>query len=908
MSSSVMRKVFGSRNDRQVKKYRKIVKKINVLEAGLEALSDEQLGAKTTEYRERFQQGESLETLLPEAFATVREASKRVLGMRHFDVQLIGGIVLHNGNIAEMRTGEGKTLVATLATYLNTLSSKGVHVITVNDYLAQRDANWMGKIYAFLGLSTGVAISGMDALEKKQAYASDITYGTNNEFGFDYLRDNMAFSADEKVQRELNFAVIDEVDSILIDEARTPLIISGPTNDNSELYIKFNKLIHELEQGEEAETKEEEPTGDYTVDEKNKQVHITEQGHEKVEQLLVREGVLDENDSLYSATNINLIHYLTASIRANVLFQKDVSYIVQDGKIVIVDEFTGRTMEGRRWSDGLHQAIEAKEGVNIENENQTLASITFQNYFRLYEKLSGMTGTADTEAFEFQSIYNLEVMVIPTNLDVARVDHGDLIFLSVEEKFDAIAEDVKDCIERKQPVLVGTASIEASEHLSSLLTKLNVQHNVLNAKQHEREAKIIAEAGLPGAVTIATNMAGRGTDIVLGGNLDIEIAEKGDISEAEKTDYKQQWQQRHDDVLKSGGLHVIGSERHESRRIDNQLRGRSGRQGDAGSTRFYLSLQDDLMRIFASDKMAGLMKKLGMEDGEAIEHPWVSRAIENAQRKVEGHNFDIRKQLLEYDDVANDQRKVVYQQRNEMMAENDLSEIIESIRVDVVSVLVANYVPAGTLEEQWDIEGLVSTLENETGQKFDIQQWLDDDDQLNEYTLPEKINAELIKIYKEKEELIGEEELRRFEKYVLLQVLDSHWKEHLSAMDYLRQSINLRAMAQKNPKQEYKREAFEMFTELLELIKQEVMSTLSRVEIRSQEEIAELERQQQMPTEMNYEHADAALQNAVEQPQENAEQQEPHQPFVRSDKKLGRNDPCYCGSGKKFKQCHGKLN
>lgn len=658
----------------------------------------------------------------------------------------------------------------------------------------------MGKLYAFLGLSTGVVVAGMDHLSKKQAYESDITYGTNNEFGFDYLRDNMAFSVEEKVQRELNFAVVDEVDSILIDEARTPLIISGPTNDNSELYVKFNGLIKELEQGEEAETKEEEPTGDYTVDEKNKQVHITEQGHEKVEKMLIREGVLGENDSLYSATNINLIHYLTASIRANVLFQKDVHYIIRDGKIVIVDEFTGRTMEGRRWSDGLHQAIEAKENVNIENENQTLASITFQNYFRLYEKLSGMTGTADTEAFEFQSIYGLEVMVIPTNLPVARVDNGDLIFLTVDEKFNAIAEDIKDCIERKQPVLVGTASIEASEYLSNLLNKANIKHNVLNAKQHEREANIIAEAGVPGAVTIATNMAGRGTDIVLGGNLEVEFEAKGEISDSEKEALTAEWQQRHEQVLTAGGLHVVGSERHESRRIDNQLRGRSGRQGDAGSTRFYLSLQDDLMRIFASDKVAGLMKKLGMEEGEAIEHPWVSRAIENAQRKVEGHNFDIRKQLLEYDDVANDQRKVVYQQRNEMMAEMDLSEIIESIREDVVNTLVSNHVPAGTLEEQWDIEGLEKSLEDETGRQFNVQQWLKDDDQLNEYTLPEKVVEELISIYKEKENLIGAEELRRFEKYVLLQVLDSHWKEHLAAMDYLRQSINLRAMAQKKSK------------------------------------------------------------------------------------------------------------
>ncbi len=907
MVSRFVRKIFGSRNDRQVKKYRKVVNRINLLEAEIEALTDEQLGAKTMEFRERLQQGETLDTLLPEAFAVVREAGKRVLGMRHFDVQMIGGIVLHDGNISEMRTGEGKTLVATLAAYLNALSGKGVHVITVNDYLAQRDAAWMGKLYAFLGLSTGVVVSGMDPLSKKQAYASDITYGTNNEFGFDYLRDNMAFSVDEKVQRELNMAIVDEVDSILIDEARTPLIISGPTNDNSELYKKFNELVKELEQGEPAETKEDEPTGDFTVDEKNKQAYITEQGHEKVEQLLIREGILEENDSLYSATNINLLHYLNASIRANVLFQKDVHYINQDGKIVIVDEFTGRTMEGRRWSDGLHQAIEAKEGVSIENENQTLASITFQNYFRLYEKLAGMTGTADTEAFEFQSIYGLEVMVIPTNLPVARIDHGDLIFLTVEEKFNAIVEDIGDCISRQQPVLVGTASIEASEYLSGLLNKSGIKHNVLNAKQHEREAMIIAEAGVPGAVTIATNMAGRGTDIVLGGNLDVEMTEKGELSEEQKQEMKEAWQKRHDQVLASGGLHVIGSERHESRRIDNQLRGRSGRQGDAGSTRFYLSLQDDLMRIFASDKVAGLMKKLGMEEGEAIEHPWVSRAIENAQRKVEGHNFDIRKQLLEYYDVANDQRKVVYQQRNEMMEENDLSEIIISIREDVVENMVSSHVPAGSMEEQWDIDGLEKALEDETGNKFDIRKWLEEDDQLNEYTLGEKIIQELTDVYKHKEEVVGAEELRRFEKYVLLQVLDSHWKEHLAAMDYLRQSINLRAMAQKNPKQEYKRESFEMFSEMLEQIKLEVIATLSKVEIRTQEELDALEQQQQMPSDMNFEHASATT-PLQENDAQAASGEEHHKPFVRQDKKIGRNDPCYCGSGKKFKQCHGKLN
>ncbi|MCW8909440.1 MAG: preprotein translocase subunit SecA, partial [Gammaproteobacteria bacterium] len=739
---------------------------------------------------------------------------------------------------------------------------------------------------------------GMDPAAKKEAYAADITYGTNNEYGFDYLRDNMAFSVDEKVQRGLNFAIVDEVDSILIDEARTPLIISGPTNDNSELYVKFNQLVKELHKAE-----DEESEGDYTVDEKNKQIHMTEAGHQHVEEVLVRDGVLAENDSLYSAANISLVHYLNAAIRANVLFQKDVHYIIQNGKIVIVDEFTGRTMEGRRWSDGLHQAIEAKEGVAIENENQTLASITFQNYFRLYNKLSGMTGTADTEAFEFQQIYNLEVMVMPTNVPVARVDHGDLIFLTQEEKFAAVVEDVKDCLQRKQPVLVGTASIEASESLSALLDKEKIKHNVLNAKQHEREAKIIAEAGVPGAVTLATNMAGRGTDIVLGGNLDVELADKPDISDAEREAAHKDWEQRHQQVLESGGLHVIGSERHESRRIDNQLRGRSGRQGDAGSTRFYLSLQDDLMRIFASDRVAGLMKKLGMEQGEAIEHPWVSRAIENAQRKVEGHNFDIRKQLLEYDDVANDQRKVVYAQRNEMMQEDDMTEIVEAIREDVVEMIVASYIPAGSLEEQWDVRGLEEGLDNEFGISLPIQKWLDNDDNLHEETLKQKILQEITEAYAKKEAAIGSEDMRRFEKYILLQVMDSHWKEHLAAMDYLRQSIHLRGYAQKNPKQEYKRESFEMFSEMLEKIKQEVASMLAKVQIRSEEEVAALERQQQMSLDMNYEHADV---NAMHE--EEAEHDEHHQPFVRQEQKIGRNDPCYCGSGKKFKQCHGKLS
>ncbi len=900
MVAKLLRKVFGSRNDRQVKKYQKFVNRINLLEPEFQALSDEQLGAKTLEFRDRLQQGTELDDLLPEAFAAVREAGRRALGMRHFDVQLIGGIALHNGQIAEMRTGEGKTLVATLAAYLNALPGTGVHVITVNDYLAKRDAQWMGKLYAFLGMSVGVVVPGMHPAEKKQAYAADITYGTNNEYGFDYLRDNMAFSAEEKVQRKLNYAIVDEVDSILIDEARTPLIISGPTNDNSELYVKFNQLVKNLRKAE-----DEESEGDYTVDEKNRQIHLTEQGHQVVEDLLVREGILDKTDSLYSAANISLVHYLHAAIRANVLFQKDVHYIVKEGKVVIVDEFTGRTMEGRRWSDGLHQAVEAKEGVQIENENQTLASITFQNYFRIYNKLAGMTGTADTEAFEFQQIYGLEVMVIPTNVPVARVDYGDLIFLTKDEKFNAIAEDIKDCIVRQQPVLVGTASIEASEYLSDLLKKANIKHNVLNAKQHEREANIIAEAGRPAAVTIATNMAGRGTDIVLGGNLEMELSEIPDASDVEKENLRNDWKTRHQKVLEAGGLHVIGSERHESRRVDNQLRGRSGRQGDVGSTRFYLSLQDDLMRIFASDRVAGLMKKLGMAPGEAIEHPWVTRAIENAQRKVEGHNFDIRKQLLEYDDVANDQRKVIYSQRNEIMNEVDVSETIEAIREDVIDELFGNYISHGSLEEQWDISGLESALEDGFGISMPIQKWFDEDDSLYEDTLKQKIVDTIVDAYKEKEALVGSEELRRFEKYILLQVLDTQWKEHLAAMDYLRQSIGLRGYAQKNPKQEYKRESFEMFAAMLERIKQEVAGLLSKVQIRTQDEIDELEQKQHMPSNMQYQHAEA---KAIKEEQSAEDDNEHHQPYVRADKKIGRNDPCYCGSGKKYKQCHGKLS
>ncbi len=902
MIGKLVRKIIGSRNDRQVKQYWKVVEKINALESDLEKLTDQELAGKTIEFRERLAAGEELEALLPEAFATVRETSKRVMGMRHYDVQLIGAMVLNDGKISEMRTGEGKTLVATLTVYLNALEEKGVHVVTVNDYLATRDSAWMGKLYNALGLSTGVVVSEMEPLARKEAYAADITYGTNNEFGFDYLRDNMAFTADERVQRELNYAIIDEVDSILIDEARTPLIISGPTSDNSDLYQVMNRLVQLLEKGEESKEEGGEPTGDFTVDEKAKQIHLTEQGHEKIEQLLVKEGILPADESLYSAANINLVHYINAAVRAHAMYQNNVQYIVQDNEVIIVDEFTGRTMPGRRWSEGLHQAVEAKEGVVIQNENQTLASITFQNYFRLYKKLAGMTGTADTEAFEFQSIYNLEVIIVPTNVDVARADNTDLVYLTHEEKFMAIAEDIKDCVARKQPVLAGTASIEASELLSKLLNDLKIKHEVLNAKQHEREAHIIAQAGQPAAVTIATNMAGRGTDIVLGGNLDFEITEQGDKADVEKL--TSAWQQRHNDVLEAGGLHVIGSERHESRRIDNQLRGRSGRQGDAGSSRFYLSLNDDLMRIFASDRVAGMMKKLGMEQGEAIEHPWVSRAIENAQRKVEGHNFDMRKQLLEYDDVANDQRKVVYEQRNELMDQDDVSDIVTNIRADIVENVFSAFVAPGSVDELWDIQGLEEAVETEFGSNLPIQQWLDENDDLDEEGLKQKIYEALSQSYEDKEKSVGTEVLRRFEKYIMLQVLDSHWKDHLAAMDYLRQSIGLRGYAQKNPKQEYRRESYEMFSQMLDQIKQEVISVLSKVQIQTESEVSELEQNQQHEQNMVFAHDQAAgIAGDSEQPAE-----EKNQPFVREKQKLGRNEPCWCGSGKKFKQCHGKLS
>ncbi len=908
MISKLLSKVFGSRNERQVKRMGRVVAQINALEPQMEALSDEALRAKTEEFKARHQQGESLEQLLPEAFAAIREGAKRVHGMRHYDVQLIGGMVLNSGRIAEMKTGEGKTLVATLAAYLNALDGDGVHVITVNDYLAQRDAHWMGKIYEFMGLSTGVVVAGMSSEQKREAYAADITYGTNNEFGFDYLRDNMAFSVNDRVQRALSFAVIDEVDSILIDEARTPLIISGQAENSSELYQRVNALIPQLQM---QEGDDEESDGDYSLDEKGKQVHLSEAGHEKVERLLTEAGLLQEGESLYDSANIALMHHVNAALRAHAIYQRDVHYIVKDGQVVIVDEFTGRTMPGRRWGDGLHQAVEAKEGLAIQSENQTLASITFQNYFRLYEKLSGMTGTADTEAYEFQQIYGLEVLVIPTHRPMVRKDMGDLVYLTPEEKYEAIIADIKDCRERGQPVLVGTTSIEISEFLSGKLKSMGISHEVLNAKQHQREAEIVAQAGRPGAVTLATNMAGRGTDIVLGGNLASELAElPEDTSEAERQKLQAEWQQRHDAVLKSGGLHIIGTERHESRRIDNQLRGRSGRQGDPGSTRFYLSLQDSLMRIFASERVAGIMKRLGMDRGEAIEHPWVSRAIENAQRKVEGYYFDQRKQLLEYDDVANDQRRVIYEQRNEVMAEEDISEIIEAIRGDVLNGVIDGYIPPQSIDEMWDIAGLEAALTDEFGLQLPVQHWLDSDSSLHEETLRQRILEEVGRAYKEKEAAAGAPVLRHFEKAVFLQVLDSLWKEHLAAMDYLRQGIGLRGYAQKNPKQEYKREAFELFEQMLGRMKYEVVKTLSRVQVKAEEDVEAVEQQRRSTVNMQFQHAEAGgiadAESPAEGETESGEQEQA--PFVRDGRKVGRNEPCPCGSGKKFKQCHGRVS
>ncbi|ORU92991.1 MAG: preprotein translocase subunit SecA [Cycloclasticus sp. symbiont of Poecilosclerida sp. N] len=883
MISNSVKNLFGSRNDRLIKVKQKAVKSINSFEEAIKALDDTALKAKTEEFKARLESGATLESLIPEAFSVVREAGIRSLGMRHFDVQLIGGMVLNDGCIAEMKTGEGKTLVATLSAYLNALSGKGVHMITVNDYLAERDSEWMGKLFEFLGMTTGVIVNVMSPEQRRVAYAADITYGTNNEFGFDYLRDNMAFGNKDKVQRELHYAIVDEVDSILIDEARTPLIISGPTDDKSELYVKLNDLVKDLKR--EFETQE----GDYTIDEKAKQVYLTELGHEKIENLLVESGLLNENESLYEASNIGLMHHVYAALRATALYQKDDDYIIQNGQIVIVDEFTGRTMAGRRWGEGLHQAIEAKEKVNIQSENQTMASITFQNYFRMYAKLSGMTGTADTEAFEFQQIYGLEVIVIPTHRNMLRDDAGDLVYLTAKEKYEAVIEDIEACYERKQPVLVGTTSIEVSEFIADSLKKKKVRHEVLNAKQHEREAQIIANAGALGSVTIATNMAGRGTDIVLGGKLE----DGGDYDE---------WEKKHQAVLDAGGLRVIGTERHESRRIDNQLRGRSGRQGDPGASRFYLSLEDSLMRIFAPERVSSLMQKLGLEDGESIEHPWVSKAIENAQRKVEGHNFDIRKQLLDYDDVANEQRKVIYEQRNEIMDSDNVSETIASIREDVVSDLISQFIPMQSMEEQWDIESLQKMLEEEFYCKLAIKQLLEDDDNLHEENLRKLILNSITDEYAKKEILAGAEVLRHFEKSVMLQTLDALWREHLGAMDHLRQGIHLRGYAQKDPKQEYKREAFELFTSMLDALKHEVVMLVTKVRVRAEEDVQAVDQRRRTQQKMEFKHADS---NALEYDLEH--QEDKVQPFKRSDKKVGRNKPCPCGSGKKFKQCHGKL-
>ncbi len=918
MFGQFLTKVFGSRNQRILKRLQKNVNAINALEESLAALSDAELQAKTIEFKQRLEQGSTLDNLLVEAFAVVREAGKRVMKMRHFDVQLIGGMVLHEGKIAEMRTGEGKTLVATLPSYLNALTGQGVHVITVNDYLAKRDADWMRPLYEFLGLTVGAVLSGQSHEEKKAAYGCDITYGTNNEFGFDYLRDNMAFGLEDKVQGMLNFAVVDEVDSILIDEARTPLIISGALEDSSALYKQMNALIPKLKQqvvsGEDEDEVIEE-AGDYTIDEKSRQVHFTEEGQEKIEEILTEAKLLPEGQSLYSAQSISLLHHVNAALRANTLFKVNVDYIVQNNEIVIVDEHTGRTMPGRRWSEGLHQAIEAKEGVKIQNENQTLASITFQNYFRLYEKLSGMTGTADTEAFELREIYGLEVVVIPTNKPMIRDDMADLVFLTREAKYNALIEQIEACQKKGQPILVGTASIETSELLSGVLKKKKIEHKVLNAKFHEQEAEIVSEAGRPGKVTIATNMAGRGTDIVLGGALKTEIEQikikYADKSEAEvkaKIDeLTKDWNKRHQAVLDAGGLAILGSERHESRRIDNQLRGRAGRQGDPGLSRFYLSLDDDLMRIFAPERMVNMLRKLGWEESEAIEHKMVNRAIENAQRKVEARNFDIRKQLLEYDDVANDQRKVVYEQRHELMSTDDISETIEAIRSDVLQNEISAFIPPQSIDSMWDIDGLEEQLKNEYLVQLPIKKWLDEDAELHEESLRKKIYEAIVESYKAKEATVGPEVLRHFEKSVMLQTLDSHWREHLAAMDHLRQGIHLRGYAQKNPKQEYKREAFELFTEMLDSLKHEVITILSKVQVRSEEDAAAVEAQRRREAEarrMNFQHQQASAMSQVQ----NEAAAEPAAPFVRDGVKVGRNDPCPCGSGKKYKQCHGKLN
>ncbi|MBA2710607.1 MAG: preprotein translocase subunit SecA [Tatlockia sp.] len=896
MLNTLMKKMFGSRNERTLRRMEKTVLAINAFEPQMKALTDQELAAKTEHYKARYAEGETLDELLAEAFALVREVSVRTLGLRHFDVQLIGGMVLHEGNIAEMRTGEGKTLVATLPAYLNALSGKGVHVVTVNDYLAKRDSHWMQPIFEFLGLKVGVIYPDMPHEEKQSAYQADIVYGTNNEFGFDYLRDNMAFNLENKVQRHLNFAIVDEVDSILIDEARTPLIISGAAEGSSDLYVKVNRLIPSL-----IKQQEEGDQGDYTIDEKQKQAHLTEIGHQHIEELLINEGLLDPGESLYHASNIMLMHHVTAALKAHAMFHRDVDYIVQANQVVIVDEHTGRTMAGRRWSEGLHQAIEAKEGVAIQQENQTLASITFQNYFRIYNKLSGMTGTADTEAYEFQQIYNLEVVVIPTNKPMCRRDEPDLVYLTQEDKYQAIIEDIKDCVARNQPVLVGTASIEASELLSQLLNKAEMKHQVLNAKFHEKEAQIIAEAGRPGVVTIATNMAGRGTDIVLGGSLAAELqALSSDTTDSQRQKIKADWEERHDAVLKAGGLRIVGSERHESRRIDNQLRGRAGRQGDEGSSRFYLSLDDNLMRIFASDRVASMMRRLGMKPGEPIEHSLVTKAIENAQRKLEGHHFDTRKQLLDYDNVANEQRKVIYSQRASIMEMADPKDVVDAMREEVVSELVDTFIPPQSLEDQWDLAGLTQSLSEDFQVKADIRQWVDKDHSIQSEQIKEKIFTLCKERYQDKETIAGREVISQFEKSVILQTMDNHWREHLASMDYLRQGIHLRGYAQKDPKQEYKLEAFSLFKAMLEHLKYDVIRILTSVEVQNEADVnaVEEQRRSEQAHKMQFLHQDDNNQ---------ANNEAVDITFKRSEPKIGRNDPCSCGSGKKFKNCHGTL-
>jgi preprotein translocase subunit SecA len=926
MLSKLVKSIFGSSNDRELRKLQKTVDQINQLEADLQALSDQQLQDKTAEYRSRVNLGESLDEILPEAFATVRETAKRVLDMRHFDVQMIGGIVLHQGKITEMRTGEGKTLVATLAAYLNALGGESVHVITVNDYLAKRDAEWMAPLFSALGMSVGIIQSyqGADtpssfyigqasrnesqACSRKDAYSADIVYGTNNEFGFDYLRDNMVLSLQEKSQRGLSFAIIDEVDSILIDEARTPLIISGAAQDSSKLYKSINRLVLNLKPQPEIEGEEQEITGDFILDEKIRGVELTEIGHQKIEEILIKEGLLAQDESLYQATNLGLLHHVHSALRAQHLFQNDVEYIVQNGEAVLIDEHTGRTMPGRRLSEGLHQAIEAKEGLNIQQESQTLASTTFQNYFRLYSKLSGMTGTADTEAFEFQQIYGLQVMVIPTNVPVRRVDHNDLIFLSQKEKYEAVIEDIKELVEKGAPILVGTASVESSELLSNLLKQAKIEHSVLNAKQHEREANIIVNAGRPGAVTIATNMAGRGTDIVLGGNLEAELKE---LAVKSPTDdqiaaVKADWQERQAKVLEAGGLHIVGTERHESRRIDNQLRGRAGRQGDPGWSRFYLSLEDPLMRLFASDRVKNMMRAMGMEHGESIEHRMVTNAIVKAQRKVEGRNFDMRKHLLEYDDVANDQRQVVYQQRNDLLSDDDISEVITNVRDDVINSTISAFIPPGSLEEQWDVSGLEQAVKTEFATDLPIQQWLDDDQRFHEEQLRDKVVNEVQANYEASYAHVGDA-MREVERQIMLQLLDNLWKDHLTNMDQLRQGIGLRAYAQKNPKQEYKRESFELFEQLLENIKHETIRYLSHVQVSSQEDVDRIE-QQRKNQALNHQYQHAQL-NELNDSEDETNQNSPDsvKPVLRSGPKVGRNSPCPCGSGKKYKQCCGKI-